>query len=89
MSFNSENISNPIIRRAYGTYTYMLPSVVDDMDFNITHVIRGEDHISNTAVQIQMLNALKQIYLCFHIYRFYILIYVNNLYIPNNDNVVL
>ena len=59
VSFNSENISDPIIRRTDGTYTYMLPSVIDDMDFNITHVIRGEDHISNTAVQIQMLNALK------------------------------
>ena len=59
MSFNSENISDPIIRRADGTYTYMLPSVIDDMDFNVTHVIRGEDHISNTAIQIQMLKALK------------------------------
>ncbi|KJV65647.1 glutamyl-tRNA synthetase [Ehrlichia sp. Wisconsin_h] len=58
VSFNSENISDPIIRRADGTYTYMLPSIIDDMDFNITHIIRGEDHISNTAVQIHMLHAL-------------------------------
>ncbi|WP_196242534.1 glutamate--tRNA ligase [Ehrlichia chaffeensis] len=59
VSFNSENISDPIIRRVDGTYTYMLPSIIDDMDFNVTHIIRGEDHISNTAVQIQMLHALK------------------------------
>ncbi|MGN7618728.1 MAG: glutamate--tRNA ligase [Ehrlichia sp.] len=59
VSFNSENISDPVIRRADGTYTYMLPSVIDDMDFNVTHVIRGEDHVSNTAIQIQMLKALK------------------------------
>ncbi|CEI84925.1 glutamate--tRNA ligase [Ehrlichia minasensis] len=59
VSFNPKNISDPIIKRADGTYTYMLPSVIDDIDFNVTHIIRGEDHISNTAVQIQMLDALK------------------------------
>ncbi|QGR02830.1 glutamate--tRNA ligase [Ehrlichia ruminantium] len=59
VSFNPENISDPIVKRADGTYTYMLPSVIDDIDFNITHIIRGEDHISNTAVQIQMFHALK------------------------------
>ncbi len=37
----------------------MLPSVIDDIDFNITHVVRGEDHLTNTAVQIQMIQALK------------------------------
>ena len=36
----------------------MLPSTIDDMDFGITHVIRGEDHVANTAVQIQMFQAL-------------------------------
>ncbi|GFY65301.1 glutamate--tRNA ligase 2 [Trichonephila inaurata madagascariensis] len=37
----------------------MLPSVIDDVDFNVTHVVRGEDHVTNTAVQIQMIKALK------------------------------
>lgn len=37
----------------------MLPSVIDDIDFNVTHVVRGEDHVTNTAVQIQMIQALK------------------------------
>ena len=40
------------------TYLYTLPSVVDDIDLNVTHVIRGEDHVTNTAVQIQIFEAL-------------------------------
>ncbi|OEY86893.1 glutamate--tRNA ligase [Wolbachia pipientis] len=57
MKINS--ISDPVIKREDGNYTYMLPSVVDDIDFNITHIIRGEDHITNTAIQIQLIKALK------------------------------
>ncbi|WCR54370.1 MAG: Glutamate--tRNA ligase [Wolbachia endosymbiont of Ctenocephalides orientis wCori] len=53
------SVSDPIVKREDGNYTYMLPSVIDDIDFNITHVIRGEDHVTNTAVQIQMMQALK------------------------------
>lgn len=53
------SVSDPIVKREDGNYTYMLPSVIDDVDFNITHVIRGEDHVTNTAVQIQMVQALK------------------------------
>ncbi|MHA1517952.1 MAG: glutamate--tRNA ligase, partial [Alphaproteobacteria bacterium] len=41
-----------------GTYLYMLPSVVDDIEFGVTHVIRGEDHVANTAPQIQLFEAL-------------------------------
>ena len=41
-----------------GSYLYTLPSVVDDIDFGITHVIRGEDHVVNTAVQIEIFEAL-------------------------------
>ena len=44
--------------REDGTYLYTLPSVVDDIDLAITHVIRGEDHVTNTAVQIQLYQAL-------------------------------
>src|SRR5277367_5344240 len=47
------SLSDPVLRREDGTYLYTLPSVVDDIDFGITHVIRGEDHVTNTAVQIQ------------------------------------
>ncbi len=53
------NLSDPVIIRADGTMTYMLCSTIDDVDYNITHVIRGEDHVSNTAIQIQMFEALE------------------------------
>jgi len=52
------SLSDPILRREDGTYLYTLPSVVDDIDFGVTHVIRGEDHVTNTAVQIQIFEAL-------------------------------
>ncbi|WP_041651320.1 glutamate--tRNA ligase [Anaplasma centrale] len=54
----AKNISDPILRRTNGSYTYMLPSTVDDVDFEVTHVIRGEDHISNTAVQVHIMDVL-------------------------------
>ena len=44
--------------REDGSYLYTLPSVVDDIDLGVTHVIRGEDHVTNTAVQIQIFEAL-------------------------------
>ena len=52
------SLSDPVLRREDGTYLYTLPSVVDDIEFGVTHVIRGEDHVTNTAVQIQMFEAL-------------------------------
>jgi glutamyl-tRNA synthetase len=52
------SLSDPVLVRADGTYLYTLPSVVDDIDLEITHVIRGEDHVTNTAVQIQIFEAL-------------------------------
>ena len=52
------SISDPVLRREDGSYLYTLPSVVDDIDFGVTHVIRGEDHVTNTAVQIQLFEAL-------------------------------
>lgn len=56
--YRSEHLSDPVLIRADGTPLYTLPSVVDDIDFNITHVIRGEDHVTNTAAQIQLFRAL-------------------------------
>src|ERR1700733_6839917 len=52
------SLSDPVLRREDGTYLYTLPSVVDDIDFGVTHVIRGEDHVTSTAVQIQIFEAL-------------------------------
>lgn len=51
-------LSDPVLIRADGTFLYTLPSVVDDIDMRITHVIRGEDHVTNTAVQLQLFRAL-------------------------------
>lgn len=56
--FDPKLLSDPVIRRADGSWLYMLPSVIDDIDMGITHVLRGEDHVSNTATQIQMFVAL-------------------------------
>ncbi|GAB5349017.1 glutamate--tRNA ligase [Alteriqipengyuania sp. 357] len=56
--FDPAQLSDPVIRRADGSWLYMLPSVVDDMDMGVTNVLRGEDHVSNTAVQVQMFTAL-------------------------------
>jgi glutamyl-tRNA synthetase len=55
---DAASLSDPILVREDGTYLYTLPSVVDDIDLGITHVIRGEDHVANTAPQIQLFEAL-------------------------------
>lgn len=57
-AFDPAKISDPVIRRADGSWLYLLPSVIDDADMGITTVVRGEDHVSNTAVQLQMFSAL-------------------------------
>jgi glutamyl-tRNA synthetase len=54
------SLSDPVLVREDGTFLYTLPSVVDDIDLTITHVIRGEDHVTNTAVQIQLFEALSE-----------------------------
>ncbi len=56
--YDGKYISDPIVIREDGTMTYMLCSTVDDAEYNISHIIRGEDHVSNTAVQLQMFEAL-------------------------------
>ncbi|VAW23016.1 Glutamyl-tRNA(Gln) synthetase, partial [hydrothermal vent metagenome] len=55
---NTASMSDPVLIRADGSYLYTLPSVVDDMDMEITHIIRGEDHISNSGVQVEIFEAL-------------------------------
>ena len=52
------SLSDPVLVREDGTYLYTLPSVVDDIDMGVTQIIRGEDHVTNTAVQIQIFEAL-------------------------------
>jgi glutamyl-tRNA synthetase len=55
---NTASMSDPVLVREDATYLYTLPSVVDDIDLAITHVIRGEDHVSNTGTQIEIIEAL-------------------------------
>ena len=56
--FEAAQLSDPVIRRADGSWLYMLPSAVDDIEMGVTNVLRGEDHVSNTALQLQMFTAL-------------------------------
>ncbi len=56
--FPAASMSDPVVRRADGSWLYMLPSVVDDIDLGITDIVRGEDHVTNSAVQLQMFAAL-------------------------------
>ena len=56
--FEPALISDPVVRRADGSWLYLLPSVIDDIDLGVTHIVRGEDHVSNSATQVQMFEAL-------------------------------
>ena len=55
---DTASLSDPVLVRADGSFLYTLPSVVDDLHMGITQVVRGEDHVTNTAVQIQIMRAL-------------------------------
>ncbi len=57
-SFPAAALSDPVLVREDGVPLYTFCSVVDDVDFNITHIVRGEDHVTNTAVQIQIWQAI-------------------------------
>jgi glutamyl-tRNA synthetase len=56
--FDPKLLSDPVVRREDGSWLYLLPSVIDDINLGVTHVVRGEDHVSNSAAQIQMFEAL-------------------------------
>lgn len=58
VKYEAKNLSDPIVIREDGSFLYHLPSVIDDVDFGITHIVRGEDHVTNTASQVQMFEAL-------------------------------
>ncbi|MEM9435874.1 MAG: glutamate--tRNA ligase [Pseudomonadota bacterium] len=58
ISIDAASVSDPVLIRGDGQVLYTLASVVDDTDMGITHVVRGSDHVTNTATQIQMIQAL-------------------------------
>ena len=55
---DTTSMSDPVLIREDGAFLYTLPSVADDIDMGITHVIRGEDHVANTGTQIEIFEAL-------------------------------
>ncbi|MEQ9314464.1 MAG: glutamate--tRNA ligase [Henriciella sp.] len=57
-SIDTSSVSDPVLIREDGSYLYTLPSVVDDIDAGITHVVRGEDHVTNSGAQIEIFRAL-------------------------------
>ena len=57
-SIDTSSLSDPILIRGDGSYLYTLPSVVDDIEYKITHVVRGEDHVTNSGAQIEIFRAL-------------------------------
>ena len=59
--YNMSSLSDPVILREDGRVIYTLASVVDDIDFDITHILRGEDHMTNSAAQIQLFESLGSI----------------------------
>ena len=57
-SIDTSSVSDPVLIREDGSFLYTMPSVVDDIDAKITHVIRGEDHVTNSGAQIEIFLAL-------------------------------
>ena len=58
ISIDASSVSDPVLIRGDGQFLYTLASVVDDTEFGVTHVVRGSDHVTNTATQIQIIEAL-------------------------------
>lgn len=58
VAIHTQSLSDPVLLRADGQPLYTLPSICDDIDLATTHIIRGEDHLTNTAVQIQLFKAM-------------------------------
>lgn len=58
VSYHTKHLSDPIVIRQDGSISYLLSSVIDDIDTHMTHILRGADHITNTAIQIQIMKAL-------------------------------
>src|SRR6202000_43917 len=58
VEIDTAHLSDPVLIREDGRFLYTLPSVADDIDFAVTHIVRGEDHVTNTAAQIEIFEAL-------------------------------
>ena len=58
VSIDAASVSDPVLIRADGQVLYTIASVVDDTEMGVTHVVRGSDHVTNTATQIQIIKAL-------------------------------
>ncbi len=58
VEIDTATLSDPVLIREDGRFLYTLPSVVDDADFAVSHILRGEDHVTNTAAQIEIFQAL-------------------------------
>jgi len=58
ISIDAASVSDPVLIRQDGQMLYTLASVVDDTEMGVTHVVRGSDHVTNTATQIQIIEAL-------------------------------
>ncbi len=58
ISIDAASVSDPVLIRADGQVLYTFASVVDDTDMGVTHIVRGSDHVTNTATQIQIMAAL-------------------------------
>jgi glutamyl-tRNA synthetase len=58
VEIDTAHLSDPVLIREDGRFLYTLPSVADDVDFAVSHIVRGEDHVTNTAAQIEIFEAL-------------------------------
>lgn len=68
VSFKGQDMSDPVLIREDGRPLYHLCSVIDDIDYNVTHIVRGEDHVSNTAAHVQMFKAIgADVPICAHL----------------------
>lgn len=58
---DTASVSDPVLIREDGMYLYTLPSCIDDIDYRVSHVIRGEDHVTNAGVQIEIMQAVIEV----------------------------
>lgn len=58
LSIDAASVSDPVLIKGDGQFLYTLASVVDDVEMGVTHIVRGSDHVTNTATQIQIIEAL-------------------------------
>lgn len=58
LKYEGKHMSDPILVREDGSMTYMICSTLDDAEYNVSHIIRGEDHVSNTVIQLQLFEAM-------------------------------